>query len=375
VKLVRYVSVAAFGLSVLAFSNISWADIVTVSHTPTPVTTTTTTSLPPVSSTTTTALPSAPVDSGKIIGKSGEKKVCDINFPSRMQESARTACQAGATSFAKSGSPDVAHAAAVNQCASDYRDDSRLKNLCNIGVWSQQDRSENKNTYRDLLKLCQDYYPAQSEIDFYLQESCLIGAYLSRMPSIKTNSLLACRTVSTERAFLGPCGAGLSLAVDAKRLNDSHGDTSALGEQNKTCLKYFDSKVFHTGYRACLNARELSLHWTGRLRDVLHDCGEIVSDNTGDTERAACMIGASIYHGLSQNLGKAADAKHDANPRFAKCGESKVTYQEGEFLSCLTAASLLDFGDHGQAQHACKEIFHSKKSKNRGHCSNSLGLF
>ena len=55
----------------------------------------------------------------------------------------------------------------------------------------------------------------------------------------------------------------------------------------------------HQGYRACLNARGISLDANGKLADVIGSCDQIVSDAQSDGEKAACMVGASIYRSLS----------------------------------------------------------------------------
>lgn len=283
------------------------------------------------------------------------KKNCDRHFPGMIQAEIRSACTSVTSPFARYGKST----AQIN-CRLSYGEEPRLVMACLIGVAIADGINTKNESFKQKLQLCAEHYPAHTEVDAFLQESCLTGIHLPELLAEKPRVEL-CGQITPERSFLGPCGVGLSLSVETS----SSSVTPA--QQNKICEQYFDHRLFHAGYRACLNARSVALNWNGKYEDALKNCTEVVSDKNSDTERAACLVGTNIFRSLSK--------QEDVSKRFQKCGDLKVSYQDRDFLACLTAASLLDFTDKNGADHGCKEIFKTAKTRGRGDCLNSLALF
>ncbi len=96
-------------------------------------------------------------------------------------------------------------------------------------------------------------------------------------------------------------------------------------------------------------------------------CSNVIANAENDTERAACMVGINIFRHIEKH--------DDLNKRFQKCGDTKVSYQDRDFLSCLTAASLIDLSDKGAAAAGCKDVYKNAKSKGRGSCLESIAQF
>lgn len=286
------------------------------------------------------------------------KKNCDLHFPGLLQSGLRPACAAGGNSYFTAGK-----SMGQTECRLTYGLDPRQVMACFIGVSIAEDLALKKDDFSRKYQACASYYPNHTELDLYLLESCLTGIHLPRATGREVSADL-CEQISSERAYLGPCNVGLTLIPEAGKavLSDS------VSQQNKICEQYFDHKQFHLGYRACLNARALGVKWSGQSRDILKDCSSILSDKRSESERAACVVGLSIYQSLLKT--------QKPSERYSKCGEnSKVSYEERDYLACLTAASLLDFAPKKEAAADCKEIFSDKKSKSRNGCTASLDLF
>ena len=229
---------------------------------------------------------------------------------------------------------------------------------CLIGVSIADDLNANRTDFRRKIQLCSDQYPQHTEIDAFLQESCLTGIHLPELlPTLSAAPYDSCAQLSPERSFIGPCAVGLSLVNETV-------STGGPNEQNLMCEKYFDHRKFHLTYRACLNARSVTVEDAKKVDDVVRDCSNIVSDPGNDNERAACLIGSNIHRSLEK--------KQDVTKRFAKCGTNKVTYDDRDILACLTAASLVDMVGKNSAQSGCKTVFKEGKSSSRGDCVNAL---
>ncbi len=284
------------------------------------------------------------------------RKHCERHFPGQIQAEVRTACASAAPEYAKLGKSLI-----QTRCRLNYGEEPRLVMACLVGSSVADDVLAGREDFKRKLQLCAENYPVHNEIDAFLQESCLTGIHISDL--MKTDGkekFEACAQITPERSFIGPCAVGLSLA------KESSGAVSP-AQQNKACEQYFNLKQFHKGYRACLNARSLAPELPTKYADALKGCSNIMGDANNDTERAACLVGLSIYRHLQKN--------QDVAGRFQKCGENKVTYQDRDVLACLTAASLLDFTDRGGAESGCREVFKEARSRVRGDCVNSLSLF
>jgi hypothetical protein len=285
-------------------------------------------------------------------------KQCELHYSAMTQKISKTACQLGLLLHKESGA-----ATARTECGKTNQTKSPAERACLVGVTIADDTANNRQNYATRLKLCQDHYPLHSELDAYLQESCLIGVYLAFDDGVapgKKPKLDLCSKFSSEKSFLGPCGAGLGLAFASVS-----SETVSMSEHNRLCTRYFDHKVFHQGYRACLNAHALSLTWDGRVSRIARDCGALTSAKHDDIETAACVVGANIHSNLSRG-------KSGENTRFQTCGENKVSWTDRNYLVCLTAASLIDFSSLKEARNACKDIFPGRRNKRRGECSRAV---
>jgi hypothetical protein len=311
------------------------------------------------------------------------KKACDAHYPSRLQADVRAACAFGAQALARSR-----RKSAQVQCRLSFGASARATMACLIGATIAEDLAANKTSFDAKRLACAAHYPAHTEVDIYLQESCLTGAYMPR--TLAKSDGRICREITPERSFIGPCATGVSLATNPPALAPAPGAAAPSAEKtddpsdasngargagaepepdphNRLCDRYFDHRQLHQGYRACLSARGYFVGAGGKLADVLASCDQIVSDSQSDVEKAACVVGASISRTLASGL--------VTNPRFQKCGKEKVSYEERDVLACLTAASFLDFGTKGDAERACKALFAGKKSASRGDCERAVGLF
>ena len=281
-------------------------------------------------------------------------KACAQHFPGRIQGDLRTACLSSA------GAKFTAAEKSLQQtkCRLSYGEEPRAVMACLIGVAITDDLKSQRTDYKRKLQLCAEQYPQATEIDAFLQESCLTGIHLPELlPSLASAPYETCGQLSPERSFIGPCAVGLSLVNESSSANGS-------SDQSTMCRKYFDHIKFHLTYRACLNARSVTVEDTKKVDDVIRDCSNIVSDPGNDNERAACLIGSNIHRSLEK--------KQDVNALFSKCGTNKVTYDDRDILACLTAASLVEMVGKGPAENGCKAVFKEAKTPSRSDCLNSL---
>ncbi len=282
------------------------------------------------------------------------KEACRSHFATVTQSPGASACLQGSTQTQKEGA-----AKAIEGCKEKFLISNRDELSCRIGVGIAQDLARTPELDKNKLKTCQELYPVVTALDAYFQEACLAGAY-SIAPDAKAD-IKICQALSNDRAFIGPCVSGMSAALSSEATKGS------VAEQNKVCLQYFDKAQFHTGYRACLNSRALFVISESSQTSVVKQCDLFTSNNKSETERAACIVGASIA--------KASSESKSLPNRFVNCGEGKASYQDRDYLACLTAASLLDFMDKPKARGACKTVFSSRKNKSRGQCSNYIDKF
>lgn len=279
------------------------------------------------------------------------KKMCESHFASPTQKSGQSACLNGTAFFQKEGREQ-----ATASCREKHNVSRRDDLACRIGIGLAEELSRASDLDKNKLAICQELYPIVTALDAYFQEACLAGAYATN--SNEKANLDTCQNLSRDRSFVGPCAAGLSATLGFDN------SKSSLAEHHKVCLQYFDKTQFHTGYRACLNSRAVLLLSGSSKTSVIKQCDLFSSNNKSETERAACIVGASISKSISE--GK------NLPTRFQTCGDGKVTYQDKNFLACLTAASLLEFMDKPKARKACKSVFDSRKSKSRGQCANFI---
>ena len=282
---------------------------------------------------------------------------CEKHFPGLIQSEVRAACASSAEDHQKLGRNLV-----ETRCRLNYGDEPRLVMACLIGASIADDLANGREDFKHKLQLCAEAYPVHNEIDAFLQESCITGTHVPELMNVENKARFeACAKITPERSFIGPCAVGLGLVLEDKE------SSVPPVEQNKACEQYFNLKQFHKGYRACLNARSLDVDPKSGIKTLLNDCRNILSDKNNETENAACLVGLAIHQKLLK--------REDIARRFQKCGENKVTYQDRDFLACLTAASLTYFTDKKSAQNACREIYTNAKSRSRNDCLNSLNLF
>lgn len=299
-----------------------------------------------------TATPRATATS-KVAAQTELQKNCALHFPGRIQGDLRTACNSATLKFtsAEKGLEQT-------RCRLSYGEEPRAVMACLIGVSMADDINNQRTDFKRKLQLCADQYPQHTEIDAFLQESCLTGIHLpDLLPALSAQPYDSCGQLSPERSFIGPCAVGLSLVNE---LNVEAGPSL----QNKVCEQYFDHRRFHLTYRACLNARSVAVEGSTKVDDVIRDCSNIVSDPGNDNERAACLIGSNIHRSLEK--------KQDVAKRFAKCGINKVSYEDRDVLACLTAASLIDMVGRSGAESGCKTVFKAPKTSSKSDCLNAL---
>lgn len=284
---------------------------------------------------------------------------CDRHFPGQLQSEVRTACASASRDFVRLGK--LGKTLAQTRCRLNYGEEPRLAMSCLIGAKIADSINTQQDGFKKNLQLCSENYPVHNVIDEVLLESCLTGIYMPSLMKLSGKERFdACAEITPERSFIGPCAVGLSLAQDPDL-------KVAPASQNKLCDQYFNLNQFHKGYRACLNSRSLAPQVPSKFSDAIKGCANVVSEANNDTERAACMVGLSIYRHLAN--------QDDVGKRFQKCGDSKVTYQDRDILACLTAASLLDFTDKTGAESGCKEVFKELKSHSRSDCLKFINLF
>jgi hypothetical protein len=287
------------------------------------------------------------------------KSQCQKHFPGIIQAEVRAACVSAGSEFERLGK--LGQSLVQTRCRLNYGEEPRLVMACMIGAKISADLMANSDDFKKRLQLCAENYPVHNEIDAFLQESCLTGVHLSDFMKPEGQARFeTCAQITPERSFIGPCAVGLGLA-------QSQQAKVTPASQNRLCEKYFNLNRFHKGYRACLGAFALTDNLPEKYPDAIKNCANISSEANNDTERAACLVGLSIYRHLLK--------EDDVHKRYQKCGDNKVTYQDRDFLACLTAASLLDFTDKNGAEVGCREVFKELKSHSRGDCVNSLSLF
>ena len=290
------------------------------------------------------------------------KQNCQRHFPGQIQAEVRAACGTAGSDFERLSK--IGSSLTQTRCRLQHGEEPRLVMACLIGTNIADELVRSQDGFKKKLQLCAESYPVHNEIDAALQESCLTGVHLpSLMKTDGHERFEACGKITPERSFIGPCAVGLSLAQELSANNAK----VEPGSQNKMCEKFFNLNRFHKGYRACLSARSLAPELPAKYGEAIKGCANIVSEANNDIERAACIVGLSIFRHLQKN--------DDVNKHYQKCGDNKVTYQDRDFLACLTAASLLDFTDKNGAESGCREVFKELKSRSRGDCVNSLSLF
>ncbi|MES2854701.1 MAG: hypothetical protein V4692_02505, partial [Bdellovibrionota bacterium] len=218
------------------------------------------------------------------------KKNCERHYSGSIQGELRSACASAFEDFS-ADAIDLAH----TRCRLDHGEEPRLVMACLIGAAILEDVAKKSDTFKTKLQVCAEHYPQHTEIDAFLQESCLTGVHIPELLKTKKDEgFLSCAQISPERSFIGPCAVGFSLAGDLKT-------PSTPRQQNKLCEKYFDHRRFHLTYRACLNARSVSAEKPDRLSELISRCANVVSDPGNDNERAACVIGSNIHRSLVKN--------------------------------------------------------------------------
>ncbi len=282
------------------------------------------------------------------------RKNCENHFPGFSQATTRQSCTLGLVLHQEKNRDG-----GLAECTKQVQKISSASQACKIGVSIADEMAKSQDNFTPRLKLCQTHYPIRTEADTYLQESCLFGVYLAHENAgspLKKPKLALCEQISKDGAFLGPCGTGLSLAAES-----SIPMQAASADQQRACNKYFDHTAFHQGYRACLNSRALSLEWDGKSSALAKQCRKLSSSKNGDTEAAACVIGGNLLRHVKV-------APTYDNPRFKHCGDSKVRWNDRDFLVCLTAASFLDLGSLQEARNSCKEVFGGRRNRYRDDC-------
>ena len=302
----------------------------------------------------------APTATPKSLSKSERQAIldehtstCGKQYSGKIQSEVRLACQSPTEDFDSIGA-DLAR----TRCRMAYGEEPRLVMSCLIGVMIYEDLINQRDNFRIKQRLCAEHYPAHTELDAVLQESCLIGAHSPELLKITNRSHFEiCATINPERSFIGPCAVGRSLTTDA-------GAPQTIGQQNKICEQFFDHRQFHIGYRSCLAARGLGPQIPEKLPDAMKACANVIANAENDTERAACIVGLNIF--------RRGDKIEDLTKRFGKCGDTKVSYENRDFLACLTAASLIDLADRPHASEGCKDVYRNKKSRGRNDCLESI---
>lgn len=286
------------------------------------------------------------------------RNFCETHFAGLTQSLTKGACLLGAITHKEMGRDK-----ALNECRKVHQTQTSTDLACQIGVAiATIAAAGTEGPILDRFKKCTAYFPLQSELDHYLRESCVFGVFLAhdaKMAILPKGKIDLCERFSKEKSFLGPCGVGVSLTLDNTAVNSIPTDA-----QSHVCLRHFDQQAFHQGYRACMNARALTLQGPIRAKSIARDCKALTAGRDG-TEHASCIVGGSIV----QNLQRAPDGR---NPRFEKCGDGKVNWMNRDYLMCLTAASLLDFGDQREARASCKSLFPGRRSRLRNECADAL---
>ena len=276
------------------------------------------------------------------------EKICREHYGSILQGSLRNSCLEG-TKFQQ----NLGISFARLECRLSFGDSQSQTAACLLGTQAADEEKNRIATYKDKLTICREQYPPHTEIDAYLLESCLTGVHLHEIaPQISDKR---CSELSTERSFVAPCEVGVILDQELKNKNHE-----AATKSNLQCTNLFDHQSFHTGYRACLNARALETLNIEKTAQLIKNCQDLVSNKFSESERAACIIGFSL-HRRSSTL-----ATNGA------CPSQKLTFDEREAMGCLTGQALLEMGGKVDAEKGCKELFNTRKSRGRAECLRSL---
>ncbi len=263
---------------------------------------------------------------------------------------------------------------AVAECKARLTSSSRPEMSCLIGAAIAREvsiqGSASTVTHHSLaekMKSCRQHFPRYTELDNYMQQSCFFGVYLAHdskgLPLAKPRFEL-CSRFTDEKSFVGPCATGLALASASVGASSKQGTLSATA-LNQLCTNRFDHGAFHLGYRACLNSQGLAVkNPIQNPRTLARECATVATTRHDESEQAACVIGSS--------LARALETKKDTL-RSRHCAVSRpIRWSDRETLICMTAASLLDFGDPASARSACKEIFSGRRNSRRNTCFNEV---
>jgi hypothetical protein len=219
------------------------------------------------------------------------------------------------------------------------------------------------------LQMCSESFSARNDLDASLLESCLAGSHSSELLlRSPTPQLEICAKITPDPSFIGPCQVGVALAADNRP-----------AAHLALCEKYFDRLRFHVGYRSCVNASPIGSSLVGFNKSTSGDnlaetirkrCDSLVADTSNDHERGACVVGAGFLYALSLQT----NAQAERIKLYERCGKKQVTFEDRDFLGCLTAASLLDLADGRatQASRECSQTFRSAKSLARSACLSSV---
>ncbi len=293
------------------------------------------------------------------------REFCQESYVGVSQEKLQDPCYFGALSLLASDFTKSAGA-----CKTKLSSSIRTEMACLIGAAIAREVSEQSNqssTPRLLLaekmNLCHQHFPRHTELDNYMQQSCFFGVYLAHdnkgFPISKPRFEL-CGQFSNEKSFIGPCATGQALA-----LKTFEGTLLTATALNQLCTNRFDHRAFHQGYRACLNSHGLSIKPPiQNPRALARECASIATTRHDESEQAACVIGRSLARTLTTQ-------KDTRRSRHCTDGQP-IRWSDRESLVCMTAASLLDFGDPASARSACKEIFTGRRNSRRNHCLNEV---
>lgn len=291
-----------------------------------------------------------------------QKKACDRYYTGKIQAGIRRSCQVGGILVDRY--LDRPAGVAETGCRLQYGEEPGETYGCLIGTKIARELDKGTSRYLSDLQLCSESYPVRTELDTYLLESCLIGIHAQSFAA-SAGRFDLCKAITPERSFLGPCAVGASL----NSANAAGGSTANASPSHRVlCEKYFDHLRFHMGYRNCLNARAVSPGIETKpltLDDIRSRCDTIVSDNSNDHERGACVIGAVLLE---------TQRKGTPLTLFDGCGVNQVRYEDRDVLGCLAAGSFLTYSNANTADRLCREVFRDKKSLARSGCLNSIAV-
>ena len=308
------------------------------------------------------------------------RRQCDRHYPGRIQAGLRRACFVGGVSIEKFGALASHPKAPETSCRLQYGEEPSETLACLIGTRlgrgvqeriAQRGKSALLDLLQRRLQLCSESFSVRNDLDASLLESCLAGAHASELLlKTPTPQLEICARITPDPSFVGPCQVGVALAADDKP-----------AAHLALCDKYFDRLRFHVGYRSCVNAGPIGSSLVGFRKSPTDDnlpetirkrCDSLVADAANDHERGACVVGAGFLYALSFS----SSDQVQRIKAYERCGAKQVTFEDRDFLGCLTAASLLDLSDGrpSQAGRECSLTFRSAKSLARSACLNSVNV-